>query len=52
MELCGEKLKMSASCNPQTDGPSEVMNRMDENYIRYYCRYHQNNSDELLQLEN
>lgn len=48
MELCGIKLKMSTSRHPQTDGSSEIMNRMVENYIRCYCSYHQNNWDELL----
>ena len=48
MELCGIKLKMSTSRHPQTDGLSEIMNRMVENYIRCYCNYHQNDWDELL----
>lgn len=48
MELCGVKLKMSTSRHPQTDGASEVMNRMIENYLRCYCSYHQNDWDELL----
>ena len=48
MELCGVKLKMSTSRHPQTDGASEIMNRMVENYIRCYCSYHQNDWDELL----
>ena len=48
MELCGIKLKMSTSRHPQTDGASEIMNRMVENYLRCYCNYHQNDWDELL----
>jgi len=48
MELCGVKLKMSTSRHPQTDGASEVMNRMVENYLRCYCSYHQDDWDELL----
>ena len=48
MELCGVKLKMSTSRHPQTDGTSEIMNRMIENYIRCYCSYNQDNWDELL----
>lgn len=48
MELCGIKLKMSTSRHPQTDGASEIMNRMVENYLRCYCNYHQDDWDELL----
>ena len=39
---------MSTSRHPQTDGASEIMNRMIENYLRCYCSYHQNDWDELL----
>ncbi len=31
MALCGVKLKMYSSRHPQTDGNSEIMNRMVEN---------------------
>ena len=48
MELCGVKLKMSSSRHPQTDGSSEIMNRMVENYLRCYCNYHQDDWDDLL----
>jgi len=48
MELCGIQLKMSSSRHPQTDGASEIMNRMVENYLRCYCSYHQDDWDELL----
>jgi len=48
MELFGVKLKMSSSRHPQTDGASEVMNRMVENYLRCYCSYHQDDWDTLL----
>jgi hypothetical protein len=37
MDLCGVKLKMSTSRSPQTDGYSEIMNLMLENYLRCYC---------------
>ena len=47
-ELCGVKLKMSNSKHPQTDGATEIMNRMVENYLRCYFSYHQNAWDELL----
>ena len=48
MKLCGIQLKMSTSKHPQTDGSSEIMNRMVENYLRCYCNFHQDNWDELL----
>lgn len=48
MKLCGVQLKMTSSRHPQTDGASEIMNRMIENYLRCYCSYHQNDWDELL----
>lgn len=48
MELSGVQLKMSSSRHPQTDGASEIMNRMIENYLRCYCSYHQDDWDELL----
>ncbi len=48
MELSGVKLKMSTSRHPQTDGASEIMNRMIENYLRCYVSYHQDDWDDLL----
>ena len=45
MKLCGIQLKMSSSRHPQTDGASEIMNGMVENYLRCYCSYHQNDWD-------
>lgn len=48
MKLCGVKLKMSSAQHPQTDGASEVMNRMIENYLRCYCEFKQENWDLLL----
>jgi len=48
MKLAGVQLKMSSSRHPQTDGASEIMNRMVENYLRCYCSYHQDDWDEML----
>ena len=45
MQLLGVQLKMSTSRHPQNDGSSEIMNRMVENYLRFYCNYHLNNWD-------
>ena len=48
MKLCDVKLRMFGSRNPQTDGSSEIKNRMVENYLRCYCNFRQNDWDELL----
>lgn len=48
MHLCGIRTQMSTSNHPQTDGASEVMNRMVENFLRCYCSYRQDDWDELL----
>ena len=43
-----KKLKISASRHPQTDGLSEIINRIVENHLRCYCNYHMYDWDELL----
>lgn len=48
MQLCGVNFRMASAKHPQTDGASEVMNRMIENYIRCFCSYEQNDWDLLL----
>lgn len=48
LTLCGVTGKMSTSHHPQTDGQSEVMNRMVENFLRCYCALNQRNWDTLL----
>lgn len=48
MNIYGVKLRMSTSRQSQTDGTSNIMNRMIENYCSSYCSYHQNEWDELL----
>lgn len=48
MKLCGVNLRMSSAKHPQTDGASEVMNRMLENYIRCFCNYEQDDWDLFL----
>lgn len=48
MSLCGVKRQMSSTHHPQTDGASEVMNRMVENYLRCYCSLRQDDWDEFL----
>lgn len=48
MDLCGVKIRISTSHHPQTDGASEIMNRMVENYLRCYCDHQQDEWDRLL----
>jgi hypothetical protein len=47
MDLCDVKLKMSTSLHPQIDGSSEIMNRMLENYLRFYCSHLQDECADL-----
>lgn len=40
MNCCGVELKISTSRPPQTDGSTDIMNRMLSNYQIYYCAFH------------
>lgn len=42
------KLRMSSVKHPHTDGATDVINRMVENYIRCFCNYEQNDWDLFL----
>lgn len=46
--LWGIRLKMSSSHHLQTDGSSEIMDSMIENYLRCYCAHHDWDWDSLL----
>ena len=48
MKLCGIRCQMASSHRPQTDGASEVMNRMVENYLHLYCSLRQDDCNLLL----
>lgn len=48
MSLSDVKLCMASSGHPKTDGASEVMNRMVENYIHGLCTLEQDDWDTLL----
>ena len=47
MKLCGIRCQMASNHHPQTDGASEVMNRMVEN-MRCYCSLRQDDWDLFL----
>jgi len=42
------KLNMSTAFHPQTDGQSEILNQILEQFLRIFCSYHQDNWVELL----
>ena len=44
------KPRFSTSFHPQTDGQTERMNQIVEQYLRIYCNYQQNNWSDLLSL--
>ena len=48
MNLAGVKLSMSSSHHPQTNGSSEIMNKMIENYLRCFVNFRQDDWDEYL----
>ena len=45
METLKINLTMSTARHPQTDGQTELMNRIVEEYLRVYCNYRQNDWD-------
>ena len=48
--LVGTEQKMSTSFHPQTDGQTECINALMEQYLQGYCNYQQDNWTELLTL--
>ena len=49
-DLAGIQQKMSTSFHPQTDGQTERVNAIAEQYLRGYCNYQQDNWCELLTM--
>jgi len=50
MDEVGIKTKLSIAFHPETDGQSEWMNQVLEEYFRYYYSWRQDNWEELLPL--
>ena len=48
MDLMGVQHKLSTAYHPQTDGQTERLNQMLEQYLRNYVNYQQDNWVELL----
>lgn len=48
MGLCDINLCISSSQHPQTDGSSDIVNRMVENYLRCFCNHSQRDWETLL----
>ena len=49
-ELIGSKSLLSTAFHPQTDGSTEVLNQVIEQYLRIFCNYQQDNWVSLLPL--
>jgi transposase InsO family protein len=48
--LLGTKLKFSTTYHPQSDGQTERINAILENYLRHYCSYQQDDWTDYLPL--
>lgn len=48
LKILKVQLKMGTANHPQTDGQTEVMNRIVEQYLRIYCSYRRNDWDQHL----
>ena len=49
-DLVGIQQKVSTAFHPQTDGQTERINAIAEQYLRAYCNYQQDNWSELLTM--
>ena len=49
-KMMNVKSKLSTAFHPQTDGQTERMNQVIEQYLRIYCNYQQDNWSNLLSL--
>jgi transposase InsO family protein len=50
MNLLNIKAGFSAAYHPQTDGQTEQMNQVLEDYLRHFCSYYQDNWDKILDM--
>jgi len=48
--LLNTKINLTSAYHPQSDGSTEVVNQIIEQYIRIFCNYHQDNWSDLLTL--
>jgi hypothetical protein len=48
LDILGVKPNMSTAFHPQTNGQTERVNQVLEQYLRVYCNYQQDNWEELL----
>lgn len=48
MKMSGVKLAMSTSHHPQTNGSTEIMSKMAENYLRCFVNFRQTGWDQYL----
>ena len=52
MKQLGAKSKLSTAYHPQTDGQTERLNQVVQEYLRNYVNYRQNNWADLLPWRN
>ena len=50
MNLLNIKAGFSTAYHPQTDGQTERMNQVLEDYLRHFCSYYQDNWDKILDM--
>ena len=49
-KILGIKQRLSTACHPETDGSTERMNQVLEEYLRHFCSYYQDDWDQWLPI--